>query len=151
VALHLFTDYCRRRGLAHPEIDRFTDHLWRYLTVRDQDQRRSWEADEPSLIKVGLGSDYPAEFDAFLTSRGVSGSEFRQLVACTAEILIGQMYGAADDEGTQRFLSEIWPIVATYGVEMPNLKTFESSRWLEDYGWGAPLSSDEVAAWRNAR
>jgi hypothetical protein len=27
LALHLFRRYCGRHGLAHPEIDRYTDYL----------------------------------------------------------------------------------------------------------------------------
>lgn len=136
VAMHLFTGYCNQRELAHREIDGFIEYLWRFFTVNGPGDLRAWEADRPPLIGTGLGCEYPSEFEEFLACRGVSVHEFRQILACTTEVLYGSMYAAADDAGSRQILGELSATVTPYGIEWPNLSIFASARWSERHGWG---------------
>jgi hypothetical protein len=149
IALRLFAGYCERRGLAHPEITAYLDHLWRFLGLPETGEGfLAWEADRPPLIEAGLGYEYPPGFEAFLGARGVPEREFRQVVCYTTEVLYSSMYGASDEPGSRRFVGELAALVGPLGVAFPDLRPFAGSRWSDRQGWGAPPTTEELAAWR---
>jgi hypothetical protein len=151
IALHLFRGYCNRRGLNHPEMDRFVEHLWEFIALPvGGGGFEPWTRREPPLTRVGLGNDIPQDFDSVLRIAGVSPEEFRQVLACTTEVLYSSMYAAADEEGSRRYLSELGRVADLVGVEWPDMSCFAGSKWSDCHGWGQPLSAQQFAEWRRA-
>jgi hypothetical protein len=151
IALHLFRGYCHRRGLNHPEIDRFVEHLWEFIGLPDGGRGfPSWEKREPPLALVGLGDDFPPGFDSLLRAAGVSAAEFRHVLSCTTEVLYSSMYAAADEEGSLRYLLELASVAESVGVEWPHMDCFGGSHWFDGHGWGQRPSPQELAEWRRA-
>ena len=151
IALHLFRGYCNRRGLIHPEIDRFVEHLWEFIALPvGGGGFEPWRQREPLLTHIGLGDDFPAEFESVLTVAGVSSVEFRQVLGCTTEVLYSTMYGAADEPGSRQYLSELAMVAESVGVEWPEMRCFSESRWSDGHGWGKHPSEQELVAWRRA-
>ncbi len=151
IALHLFRGYCNRRGLNHPDIGRFVEHLLEFIALPPGGGGfGSWVKREPPLTHAGLGDDFPLGFDSVLRSAGVSASEFRQVLGCTTEVLYSTMYGAADEEGSRRYLSELASIAESVGVEWPDMSCFRESIWSDCHGWGKRPSEQELADWRRA-
>lgn len=151
IALHLFRGYCNRRNLYHPEIDRFVEHLWEFLALpAGGGGFDTWKNREPELTFVGLGDDYPSEFETFLTDAGVSLTEFRHVLGYTAEVLYSTMYGAADEKRSRKDLSELAAIAETFGVEWPDMSCFSESKWSDCHGWGNRPSEQELTNWRRA-
>jgi hypothetical protein len=151
IALHLFRGYCNRRGLDHPEIDRFVEHLWEFIALPPGGGGfREWVKREPPLTYVGLGDHYTAEFDSVLRAASVSAAEFRQALTCTTEVLYSTMYGAADELGSRQYLSELAIVADSVGVEWPDMSCFSGSKWADCHGWGKHPSEQELAEWRRA-
>lgn len=150
VALRLLSIYCERRGLAHLEVDRFVDHQWRFLTVPVSETVRTWEDSTPPLTATALGYEFPPEFEEFLVRRNVPPNEFRSVLASTAEVLYGSMYGAANEPESRKHLLELASFIERFGIEMPSVNAFSPSRWADRDGWGNPLSIEEVAKWRDS-
>jgi hypothetical protein len=151
IALHLFRGYCNRRGLDHPEIDRFVEHLWEFIALPiGGGGFEPWRKREPPLTHVGLGDDYPPGFEAVLRVAGVSAAEFRQVLACTTEVLYSSMYAAADEEGSRQYLSELAAVAESVGVEWPDMNCFAGSKWSDGHGWGQRPSERELAEWKSA-
>lgn len=149
IALNLFAAYCERRGLHHPEIAAYLDYLWRFIGMpTTTEEFARWQEDEPPLVRAGLGWEYPPGFETFLAGCGVAESEFRGALGPTTEVLFGSMYGAADESGSKRYISELAQAVAHWGIRWPNLTPFSSSRWLDGSGWGAIPTEAELEAWR---
>lgn len=149
LALRLFAGYCDRRGLVHPEISAYLDHLWRFLAVGNAGEGfEEWISDRTPLLFAGLGDEYPPDFEAFLAARTVSEREFRQALGCTTEVLYGSMYAAADEPGSREFLGELAKLVAAFGVEFPDTRPFLGSRWSDGHGWGAQPTPEELITWR---
>lgn len=150
VALTIFEDYRRARGLEHPEIEAFKDHLWWYVStaVDDNSSFEGWRSGGPPLVEVGLGDEYPAGFETFLASRGVPEGEFRQALSGTTEVLYGSFYGAADDAGSRRDLRELWAVAEPLGVPCPDPNRFNGSQWADRGGWGLLPSPEVLARWR---
>lgn len=149
IALRLFAGYCERRGLDHPEVGVYLDYLWRFIGMGGSAEAfGQWTADEPALVGTGLGWEYPPEFEALLAARGVPEQEFRQAVCCTTEVLYGSLYAAADESGSRGHVSRLVALVGPLGVAIPDTRPFLKSRWGDGHGWGALLSTEELAAWR---
>jgi hypothetical protein len=75
IALRLFTGYCERRGLAHPEVVAYPEYLRRFITLPGTTEAFGrWEADQPPLIETGLG------WDRSLATPGQSMSGLSRLV-----------------------------------------------------------------------
>jgi hypothetical protein len=105
IALHLFRGYCNRRGLNHPDIDRFVEHLWEFIALPPGGVGFDhWVKREPPLTFVGLGDGLSPEFDSVIRAAGVSAAEFRQALSCTTEVLYSTMYGAADEAGSRQYI-----------------------------------------------
>lgn len=152
IALCLFAGYCQRRGLVHPEVTAYLDYLWRFIGLSDSPgEFDQWEADRPDLVEVGLGYEYPLGFEALLEAVKVPEREFRKAVCWTTEVLYSSMYAATDELGSRRYVGRLAELAASFGVEFPSIQPFEKSRWSDRHGWGARLSSEELAAWRAAR
>ena len=135
IALHLFQGYCNRRGLDHLEIERFVEHLWEFIALpAGGGGFEDWKKREPPLTYVGLGDDIPPEFDSVLRAAGVSASEFRQVLSCTTEVLYSTMYGAADEEGSRQYLSDLARIAESVGAEWPSMSCFSESKWSDCHG-----------------
>ncbi len=151
IALHLFRGYCNRRGLDHPEIDRFLEHLWEFIALPvDGGGLEPWRKREPPLTHVGLGDDYPAGFEAVLRAAGVSAADFRQVLTCTTELLYSSMYAAADELGSRQCLAELASVAESVGVEWPDMRCFAGSIWSDGHGWGQRPSERELAKWKHA-
>jgi hypothetical protein len=108
-----------------------------------------WVKGEPPLTHVGLGGEFPPNFDLVLIAAGVSAPEFRQILASTTEVLYSSMYAAADEKGSSRYLSELAKVAESVGVEWPDLNCFFSSKWSDCHGWGNRLSQEEIARWKS--
>jgi hypothetical protein len=151
IALHLFQGYCNRRGLNHPEIERFVEHLWEFIALPvGGGGFEPWRKREPPLTHVGLGDDFPLGFESVLRGAGVSAAEFRLVLGCTTEVLYSTMYGAADEEGSRRYLLELASVAESVGVEWPDMRCFSESKWTDCHGWGKRPSEQELAEWRRA-
>jgi hypothetical protein len=149
IALHLFRGYGERRGLAHPEIERYLDHLWEFVGLcGDGEAFGRWIKREPALTYVGLGDDYPQEFAEYLTQAAVPLDEFRYVLESCTEVVYISMYGAADDNRSAGFLLDLAHTVAPLGVPWPDLERFAASRWADEGGWGQRPSAQELAHWR---
>jgi hypothetical protein len=150
VALHLFTGYCRRRGLDHPEVARYIEHMWGFAALPGGGQGfEQWEFGRPALVDAGLGYEYPEGFEAYLAATDVPAPEFRAALMHTTEALYGSLWGAADDAGSLREVKELAGIALAAGAVWPDLSAFAESRWLGG-GWGSRLSPDQLARWRSA-
>ena len=150
VALHLFTGYCRCRGLDHPEVARYLEHMWGFAALPGGGQGfEEWEFSHPALVDVGLGCEYPDGFEAYLATKGVPASEFRAALMHATEALYGSLWGAADDAGSLRDVRELAGIALAAGSAWPDLSAFAESRWVGD-GWGSRLSREQLARWQSA-
>jgi hypothetical protein len=151
IALLLFRDYCNHRDLYHAEIDRFADYLWDFIALpSDGSMFDQWVQREPLLVAVGLGDDFPLEFNDLLNTANVSIDEFRQVLGCTTEVLFSSMYAAADETGSRQYLLELAQITESVGGKWPDLNCFIESRWSDRHGWGMPLSEQELVRWRHS-
>jgi hypothetical protein len=149
IALRLFAGYCARRGIDHPEVAAYFDSLWHFLSMPGSTEAfDEWVRNRPPLVHVGLGDDYPPEFEKYLAARGVPDREFREAVECTTEVLYSSLYGAADEAGSRRFVGELAALAGKYGVPFPDTKPFSHFRWSDGHGWGKRPSAEEVAIWR---
>lgn len=149
LALRLFAGYCELRGLHHPEVAAYLDYLWRFIGMPGSSEAFGrWTADEPPLVGAGLGWEYPPGFVGLLADCGVPEREFRRVLGYTTEILFGSLYGAADEAGSRRFLTELANVVAPLGVRFPDTEPFAGSRWSDGGGWGAVPSVEELGVWR---
>lgn len=150
VALHLFANYCRCRGIDHFEVGRYIEHMWGFLALPGAGVGfEEWEADTPDLVDVGLGDELPDGLATYLAERVVSESEFRTALMHCTEILYGSMFAAADNAGSLRDLTSLAAIVVPAGAAWPDLSVFASSLW-DRGGWGGKLTANELAAWRAA-
>lgn len=149
IALHLFRGYCSRRGLNHAEIDRFVEHLWAFIAMpQGRGVFGSWTSNEPLLLHAGLGDGLPPGFDLVLRAADVPEDEFLEVLSCTTEVFYSSMYGAADEPGSQRFLSGLATIAESIGVEWPDMRCFSRFKWSDGHGWGRRPSAQELFAWR---
>ena len=150
VALHLFAGYCRRRGLEHPELARYIEHMWGFAALPGGGVGfDEWEFGRPALVNTGLGYDYPEGFEAYLATTGVSQPEFRAALMHTTEVLYGSLWGAADNSGSLRDVEALADIALVSGAAWPDLSAFADSRWVGG-GWGGRLSPQQLARWRSA-
>jgi hypothetical protein len=150
VALHLFAGYCRRRGLDHPELVRYIEHMWSFAALPDRgDGFEEWEVGRPALVETGLGYEYPEGFQAHLAATGVPEPEFRAALMHTTEVLYGSLWAAADDAGSLRDMGELAAIALRAGAAWPDLSAFADSRWFGG-GWGGRLRPEQLARWRSA-
>lgn len=151
IALHLFRGYCKRRGLNHPETDRFVEHLWEFIALPvDGSGFKAWVKREPPLTHTGLGCGFPTGFESVLKAAGVSAEEFRQVLECITGVLYSSMYAAADEEGSRRYLLELASVAEAAGVEWPDMNCFAGSNWSDSHGWGQRPSAQDLAEWRRA-
>jgi hypothetical protein len=150
VALHLLAGYCRRRGIDHPELDRYIEHMWGFAALPGGGEGfEEWEFSHPALVDAGLGYEYPEGFEACLAASGVSGPEFRAALMHTTEVLYGSLWAAADNAGSLRDVKGLAAIALAAGAAWPDLSAFAESRWVGG-GWGGRLSPEQVARWRSA-
>jgi hypothetical protein len=150
VALHLFAGYCRCRGVDHPEVGRYAEHMWAFVALPGGGVGfDEWQAATPALVDAGLGYEWPAGFVAHLAARGVAESEFRSALMHCTEVLYGSLFGAADDAGSLRDLAGLAAIALSAGGAWPDLSVFATSPWVGG-GWGGRLAADELARWRAA-
>jgi hypothetical protein len=150
IALRLFAGYCIGRRLEHLEIDAYLNHLWRFVGMDGSPEAfGAWTGDEPPLIGVGLGDEYPPEFAESLAACGVTSSEFRRAISCATEVLYGSLYGASDELGSRQYLSALAELVAPLGVGFPELEVYAESRWADGSGWGAIPTAEAMQVWRS--
>jgi hypothetical protein len=148
VGLHCFHGYCRIRGLDHPVITEFLDDLWRFPVISDLKEFGQWERSHPPLVYVGLGDEFPVDFEVFLAESHVSPIEFRELLGCVVQIVFSSFYGASDNANASRFLNRVLEITKGYGVSPPPIERFSASRFADRHGWGNRLSPAERDSWR---
>ena len=127
------------------------EHLWEFIALPPGGGGfEYWVKREPPLTFVGLGDDFPPEFDSVLRAAAVSLAEFRQALSCTTKVLYSTMYGAADEKGSRRYLSELASVAESVGAEWPDMSCFSESKWSDCHGWGNRPSEQELAEWRRA-
>ena len=149
IGLRCFTDYCFKLELRHPEIDAFLDCLWRFpLTMSSPDSFAAWENTQPHLVDVGLGDEFSADFLSFLHGVGVSDTDFRHVVESLIEIVFSSLYGGAQNEQSLDFLHSVIAATALFDVWPPPPNLFSTSLFVDNHGWGKPLSNDECNRWR---
>jgi hypothetical protein len=150
VALHLFAGYCRCRGIDHPEVGRFVEHMWAFAALPGGGEGfEDWLLDRPDLAESGLGYEWPSGFAEYLRSHGVAEEEFRSALMHCTEVLYGSLYTAADDAGSLRDVAALGAIALRAGAAWPDLSPFAASLWVGG-GWGGRLSTEELAPWRAA-
>jgi hypothetical protein len=125
VALHLFAGYCRRRGLDHPELDKYIEHMWAFAALPGGGVGfTEWESGLPPLAAAGLGDEFPEGFAAYMAKVGVSRSEFRSALTHSTEVLYSNLYGAADNVGSLRELKGLAAIALAAGAVWPTCWRF---------------------------
>jgi hypothetical protein len=150
VALHLFDGYCRCRGLHHPELVRYIEHMWGFASLPGGgDGFEDWEFGHPALVDTGLGYEYPEGFETYLAATVVSEPEFRMALMHTTEVLYGSLWAAADNAGSLRDVKGLASIALAAGAVWPDLSAFAEDRWLGG-GWGGRLNPEQLAQWRSA-
>jgi hypothetical protein len=150
VALHLFAGYCCRRGLDHPEIGRYIEHMWAFAALPGGGVGfEEWEWGRPDLVDAGLGYDWPADFAAYLAEQGMAEAEFRAALMHCTEVLYSSLWAAADDAGSLRDVAGLAAIALQAGAAWPDLSPFAASQWAGG-GWAGRLTPEELARWRAA-
>jgi hypothetical protein len=150
VALHLFASYCRYRGLDHPEIGRYIEHMWAFAALPGGGVGfDEWEFGRPDLVDAGLGYEWPAGLAEHLADQGVAEAEFRAALMHCTEVLYSSLWGAADDLGSLREVAALADIALSAGAAWPDLTAFAESLWAGS-GWGGRPSAEELARWRTA-
>jgi hypothetical protein len=149
IALDLFHRYCARRGLAHPEIDRYLDYLWEFIGFYgDPEPFRHWLDREPALVQAGLQDVLPPGVIAVSEAAGVPEAEFRQALESCTEVLYTSLFAAANEALSRSFLLKLAHAVNPHGIWLPDLRRFAGSRWADDSGWGHRPTPEELARWR---
>jgi len=57
-------------------------------------------------------------------------------------------YGAANNKASIRALKGVLRMMRQYEVAPPQFNQFAASRYVDNRGWGEPLSLDEWERWR---
>jgi hypothetical protein len=149
VALRLFSGYCARCGIDHPEVTAYFDSLWDFMGVTPGNSFGEWEGKQPPLVLIGAGlvDKYPPGFEEFLAARGIPERAFRQALSCATEVLYSSMYCASDEVGSRQSLVQLAAIAGSVGEPLPDLAPFARLRWSVDGEWSKP-SAEEIAIWR---
>jgi len=148
LALCCFERYCRVVGLHSPSIQSFLDYMWEWPLRMTPAELTEWESRRTDLVETGLGDPVPDDVRAVLQKRGIDESEFQSLVESTVEIIFGSFYGAAEDERSLAYLTQVVSICARRGIRPPPLSVFAASRFEDRDGWGHDLSIQEGDRWR---
>lgn len=150
MALHMFEGFCRCRGLDHPEIGRYIEHMWAFAALPGGGVGfDEWEFGSPDLVDAGLGHEWPAGLSEQLAHKGVAEAEFRAALMHCTEFLYSSLWGAADNAGSLREVAGLADIALGAGAAWPDLSAFTASQWAGSE-WGGRLSAEEMARWRAA-
>jgi hypothetical protein len=130
VALHLFAGYCRRRGLDHPELAQYIEHMWGFAAAWQGGGEGfdEWYFGRPDLAEAGLGYEYPEGFETYLATTGVSEQEFRAALMHTTEIVYSSLFSVADNAGSLQDLEGLAGIALAAGAVWPDLSAFAGAR-----------------------
>ncbi len=146
VALLCFERYCQIKGLRHPTIDTFLEHMWDLPSVRSP----GWASRDCALVGVGLGGAFPGEVINLLGSGGALEEEFRKLIESIVDIIYGSLSGwrAGSFIYLDLDLERVLAITQYAGVTPPPVEPFMTSLYVEGDGWGPQLTPDERDRWR---
>ena len=147
VALRAVEDFCAAKSLAGPRFTAFFDHLWELPTL---DSFPEWESYHDDLLAFGLGDSLPVDVAPLLRSASVPEDVFRPLIEHTVEVIYDSAYGASDDAGSLRELSEVLRICQAADVPVPAAQLFAGSLFADGHGWGMRLSPQQRDHWRFA-
>lgn len=147
VALIVFERWLRKIGIRHGDLDAVCEHLWQWMSV-DYRTFGVWSGFESPVLDAALGDELPAELTRQCKQRGVDPAEFKGVLAALVEITYGSLYGAADDEGSLKFLRYVLEVGAAAGITPPSAEPFVQSFFTDGRGVGRP-TVEEVERWRH--
>ena len=136
--------------MAHPDIDAFLHDLWEFPVAISTELFIAWESDHPHLVNAGLGDEFSDDFQSALNKRQISGRDFRHIIESLVEIVFSSFYGASQDQQSLDDLYKVINATAPFGVSPPPPDLFSKSLFVDNHGWGKPLSSAERDEWRFA-
>jgi hypothetical protein len=145
VGIHCFERYCNAKGLRHPMISDFINHMWELPCAKSFTK---WESQACEFVHVGLGDPFPPEIVDLLRTVTVTEEEFRGLVESVVEIIYSSAYGASDDARSLKYLGRVLFITASVGVTPPPARSFLISLFDVRHGWGPRLEANERDIWR---
>lgn len=135
--------FCRRFGIAHPDIDSLLAHLWSFARIASPDEFVAWDQALGRCALHGLGDPVPDEVLAVVPTE--LQEDFGALVEFVVEIGMYDAYGANTDE-PRNFLMRAIHLCEGHKVPVPSLEPFlqppQSSRL------GMPVAEETLAQWR---
>jgi hypothetical protein len=148
IALRMFSTYCDKRGIAHPDVTASIDYLWHCVGAPGSlDEFDQWEMQIPPLLttdwhlwSVGLESQ--------LRSRGGSEQEFFRALFWTVRVLDSCPCEEEYELWSRNCVESLVALVARYDIEVPDIEPFLESRWSGSDGWGPPPTPEQLQAWR---
>jgi hypothetical protein len=145
VAAVCFDRYCRFHKLQNSDISAFLDHLWRVGKINSPDEFGEWEEGFQMLRASGWGEPVPEDVLGAIPL--ALREEYLMLAGFVIETSATTWYGN-NLEGTREYLLKVMYIVASYGIELPDLSVFMTASPELHGGWGNNPSPEEFDRWR---
>ena len=145
VAALCFERYCEFRGLKHPDIDAFIDHVWRVATLRNPDEFCEWESGFENLRATDWCEPVAEDFLALIPKE--IRSEYFELASDVIETSAMTWYGS-DLPATRKYCLKVLRTVSKYPIELPQLDCFRNSSPKWGGGWGKNPTAEELQIWR---
>jgi hypothetical protein len=126
--------FCRTRGISHPDIEAFCQHLENVVTA---DSIVTWDAQGERLRVTGLGDPLP---NALKSVPGLN-----ELLNAAREVTATQMYAAWTPLNVVKYLAE----TAECSGLSPDAVLAKAAMLHspDKQGWGAAISSTERNKW----
>ena len=80
----------------------------------------------------------------------ITPQDFRHIIESLIEIVFSSFYGASQDHQSIDFLRKVITDTAHFDVTPPPSDLFAASLFVDNNGWGKPLSITERDQWRFA-
>ena len=138
------------RGINSRQADDLLAHLWKWLTV-DENNFDDWEAWTSELLEFALGGDLPREVEMEFESLGLSTPALRRLWESLVDIVYFNLFTAIDHGNNMRDLRVLSDLLANYGILIPPVELLQSSPAAERSlasDWGTVVVPDEVVRLR---
>lgn len=149
MALHITEAFFVKKGLCHPIIDEFFEHLWAHPLQHSPREFSQWEAMRGDLVDFGLTDDLPDDLEALLPLSGVSEEELFHVVEAPVEILWGNFFSNPNSELAQEYLERTLQLAEREGFIFPKLSIYSDSLFTDNNGWGRPVGMDTRDLWRS--
>lgn len=146
ISLLIFEKFCTDNKLCIDDVTDLLNYLWQWPLIKDSGQFDVWESERPTLVNSGLGDEFPEQLTELLSSNGIKEYQFRVLVSGVTEILWSSFWGAADNEGSLKYLKSV---ISVSGLEeLPALTPFKFSVFTDSEGWGCEIMVSDRDFWR---